>query len=170
MLSLYKFIVTWCACLNMYLSGSRSLVPNMMSVNILFLFSVPQLSRVVLRIVCDLIVLVCIMLMLYQKIYICFAFSFVSQGFLITTILSHIYLMYFLFIYSKHPLELNTFKLSTCFHYNAVVSCYSIFSCVCMFCRSLFVLFSFFFWSLCCLSFFDLWLLIIPLVSLISSY
>ena len=32
-----------------------------------------------------------------------------------------------------------------------------------MFCRSLFVLVSFFFWSLCCLSFFDLWLLITPL-------
>ena len=34
--------------------------------------------------------------------------------------------------------------------------------------RSLFVLLSFFFWSLCCLSFFDLWIRITPLVS--SSY
>ena len=34
-----------------------------------------------------------------------------------------------------------------------------------MFCRSLFVLLSFFFWPLCCLSFFDLRILITPLVS-----
>ena len=33
-------------------------------------------------------------------------------------------------------------------------SCYSIFSFMCMFCRSLFVLLSFLFWPLCCLSFF----------------
>jgi hypothetical protein len=33
-------------------------------------------------------------------------------------------------------------------------SCYSIFSFMCMFCRSLFVLLYFFFWSLSCLSFF----------------
>jgi hypothetical protein len=38
-----------------------------------------------------------------------------------------------------------------------------------MFCRSLFVRLSGFFWSLCCLTFFDLWLLITPLVSLNSS-
>ena len=38
-----------------------------------------------------------------------------------------------------------------------------------MFCRSLFVLFSFFVWPLCCLSFFDLRILIIPLVSSNSS-
>ena len=31
-------------------------------------------------------------------------------------------------------------------------SCYSIFSFICMFCRSLFVLLYFFFWPLCCLS------------------
>ena len=34
-------------------------------------------------------------------------------------------------------------------------SCYSIFSFMCMFCRSLFVLLPFFFWTLCCLFFFD---------------
>jgi hypothetical protein len=34
-------------------------------------------------------------------------------------------------------------------------SCYSIFSSMCMFCRSLFVLFSFFFWQLRCLQFTD---------------
>ena len=34
-------------------------------------------------------------------------------------------------------------------------SCYLILSCMCMFCRSLFVLLAFFFWSSCCLSFFD---------------
>jgi hypothetical protein len=39
-----------------------------------------------------------------------------------------------------------------------------------MFCRSLFVIFSFFFWPLCCLSFFDLRILINPLVSSSSSY
>ena len=32
-----------------------------------------------------------------------------------------------------------------------------------VFCRSLFVLLYFFFWPLCCLSFFDLWILITPL-------
>ena len=47
---------------------------------------------------------------------------------------------------------------------------HSIFSFLCMFCRSLFVLLSFFFWPLCCLSFFDLWILITPLVSCSSSY
>jgi hypothetical protein len=34
-------------------------------------------------------------------------------------------------------------------------SCCSIFSFICMFCRSLFVLLFFFFWPLCCLVFFD---------------
>ena len=38
-----------------------------------------------------------------------------------------------------------------------------------MFCGSLFVLLSFFFWTLCCLSFFDLRILITPLVSSSSS-
>ena len=40
----------------------------------------------------------------------------------------------------------------------------------CMFCRSLFVLLYFFFWPLCCLFFFDIWILIAPLVSSNSSY
>jgi hypothetical protein len=35
-------------------------------------------------------------------------------------------------------------------------SCYSIFSFICMFCRSFFVLLYFFFWPLCCLFFFDI--------------
>ena len=39
-----------------------------------------------------------------------------------------------------------------------------------MFCRSLFVLLSFFFWPLCCVSFFDLRILIKPLVYSDSSY
>ena len=47
--------------------------------------------------------------------------------------------------------------------------CYSIFSFMCMFCGSLFVLLYFFFWPLCCLSF-DLRILITPLVSSSSSY
>ena len=48
--------------------------------------------------------------------------------------------------------------------------CYSIFSFICMFCRSLFVLLYFFFWSLSCLFFFDIRILITPLVSPNSSY
>ena len=47
-------------------------------------------------------------------------------------------------------------------------SCYSIFSFICMFCRSLFVLLYFFVWPLCCLFFFDIRILITPLVS--SNY
>ena len=45
---------------------------------------------------------------------------------------------------------------------------YSIF--ICMFCKLLFVLLSFFFWPLCCLFFFDIWIVIAPLVSSHSSY
>ena len=40
---------------------------------------------------------------------------------------------------------------------------------MCMFCRSLFVLLYFFLWPLCCLFFFDLRILITPLVSSNSS-
>ena len=43
--------------------------------------------------------------------------------------------------------------------------CYSVFSFICIFCRSLFVLLYFFFWPSCCL-FFDLR---IPITSLVSS-
>ena len=43
-----------------------------------------------------------------------------------------------------------------------------IFSFICMFCWSLFVLLYFFFWPLCCLFFFDIRILIAPLVS--SNY
>jgi hypothetical protein len=46
---------------------------------------------------------------------------------------------------------------------------YSIFSFICMFCRSLFVPLYFFCWPLCCLSFFDLRILITPLISSNSS-
>ena len=49
-------------------------------------------------------------------------------------------------------------------------SCYSIFSFICMFFRSLFVLLYFFFWPLCCLFFFYIQILITPLVSSNSSY
>jgi hypothetical protein len=48
-------------------------------------------------------------------------------------------------------------------------SCYSIFSFMCMLCRSLFVLLYFFFWRLCCLFFFHIRILITPLVSSNSS-
>ena len=48
-------------------------------------------------------------------------------------------------------------------------SCYSIFSFMCMLCRSLIVLLYLFFWPLCCLFFFSLRILITPLVSLNSS-
>jgi hypothetical protein len=51
-----------------------------------------------------------------------------------------------------------------------VFSCYSIFSFICMFRRSLFVLLYSFFWPLCCLFFFDIRFLIAPLVSSNSSY
>ena len=43
------------------------------------------------------------------------------------------------------------------------------FSIICRFCRSLFVLLYFFFWPLCCLFFFDIRIIIAPLVSSISS-
>ena len=49
-------------------------------------------------------------------------------------------------------------------------SCYSTFSFICMLCRSLFVLLFFFFWPLCCLFFFDIQILIAPLVSSNFSY
>ena len=49
-------------------------------------------------------------------------------------------------------------------------SFYSIFSSICMLCRSLFVLLYFFFWSLCPLFFVDIRILITPLVSSSSSY
>ena len=42
-------------------------------------------------------------------------------------------------------------------------SCYSIYSFMCMLCRSFFVLLSFFFWPLYCLSFFDVRILITSL-------
>jgi hypothetical protein len=44
-----------------------------------------------------------------------------------------------------------------------VGSCYSIFSFMCMFCRSLFVLLSFFLWPSCCLFFFDIYWFWLPL-------
>ena len=46
----------------------------------------------------------------------------------------------------------------------------SIFSFICMFCRSLFVLLDFFFWPLCCLFIFDIQILITSLVSSNSSH
>ena len=49
-------------------------------------------------------------------------------------------------------------------------SCYSIFSAMCMFCRSVFALLYFFIWPLCCLFFFDLRILITPLVSSNLTY
>jgi hypothetical protein len=49
-------------------------------------------------------------------------------------------------------------------------SCYSIFSFMCMFCRSLFVFLYVFFWTLCCLFFFDIQIMITPLVFLNSSF
>ena len=47
---------------------------------------------------------------------------------------------------------------------------YSIFSFMCVFSRSLFILLSLFFWPLCCLSFFELRILITPLISSNSSF
>ena len=60
---------------------------------------------------------------------------------------------------------------STWVHHRFLVgSCYPIFSFMCMLCRSLFVLLYSFFWSLCCLFFLDIRILITNLVSSISSY
>jgi len=53
-------------------------------------------------------------------------------------------------------------------HFSGVRVARSLAICV-VFCRSLFVLFSFFFWPLCCLFFFDLQILITPSVSSNSS-
>ena len=47
--------------------------------------------------------------------------------------------------------------------FSGIRSCYSIFSFMCKFCRSLFVLLSYFFWPLCCLFFFDIRILITSL-------
>ena len=52
----------------------------------------------------------------------------------------------------------------------SIALCYSIFSFMCMYCRSLFVLLCFFFWSLCCLVFLNLRILITRLVSSNSSW
>ena len=49
-------------------------------------------------------------------------------------------------------------------------SCYSIFCFICIFCRQLFVLLHFFFWPLCFLFFFDIRILMAPLVSSSSSH
>ena len=49
-------------------------------------------------------------------------------------------------------------------------SCYLIFSFMCMFCRSFFVLLYFFFWPLCCLFLFDIRIVITPVVSSTSSW
>jgi hypothetical protein len=53
--------------------------------------------------------------------------------------------------------------------FSVVRAAQSLVFCV-MFCRSSFAFLSFFIWPLCCLSFFDLRLLITPLVSSNSSY
>jgi hypothetical protein len=58
-------------------------------------------------------------------------------------------------------------EFTPCFEWG---SCYSIFSFMCMFCRSLFVFLYFFFWQLCCIFSFDIRILITPLVSPNSSY
>ena len=65
------------------------------------------------------------------------------------------------------PVNWNNFILCLCLQQG---SCFSIFSFICMFCRSLFVLLYFFFWPLCCLFFLDIQILITPLISSSSSY
>ena len=76
--------------------------------------------------------------------------------------------------FDKSTMSMNSFKLvqqtpefTPGFQWG---SCYWIFSIMCMFCRLLFVPLSFFFWLLCCMSFFDLRILITSLVSSNSSY
>ena len=58
---------------------------------------------------------------------------------------------------------------STWVHYPFLVG-FVIFSFMCMFCRPLYVLLYFFFWPLCYLFFFDIRILITPLVSSNSSH
>jgi hypothetical protein len=67
-----------------------------------------------------------------------------------TTLLLHIFEIY------KCSYRAESMAISN----HVTINCYSIFSFMCMFCNSLFVLFSFFFCSLYCLSFFNLWILI----------
>ena len=67
----------------------------------------------------------------------------------------------FLFCVGRKQMFLNGFQWG---------SCYPNFGLLCMFCRSLFVLLSFFYWSLICLFLFDLWILITPLISSKSTY
>ena len=54
-------------------------------------------------------------------------------------------------------------------HLSSWGSCFSIFSFMCMFCKSLFVLLYFYFLPFCCL-FFDIWILITSLISSNASY
>jgi hypothetical protein len=49
-----------------------------------------------------------------------------------------------------------------------MISSHSIFSCMCMFCRSLFVNVFVFFWPLCCLFFFDIRIMVTHIAS--SNY
>jgi hypothetical protein len=66
--------------------------------------------------------------------------------------------------------RLHLFQTIEIFISCSCVKCYSIFSFICMFCRSLFVLLYFFFWPLYCLFFFDIRIMIAPLVSSNSPY
>ena len=54
--------------------------------------------------------------------------------------------------------------------YDCPFGIFKLFLFLCMFCRSLFVLLYFSFWPLCCLFFFDIRIMIAPLVSSSSSY
>ena len=73
-----------------------------------------------------------------------------------------------LMFWKKNSLALQStaYKLSQKMWWKKIltIDLYWIFSFICMFCRSLFVLLYFFFWPLCCL-FFDIRFLIAPLVS-----
>jgi len=84
-----------------------------------------------------------------------FSITFINHLFLRGLLLSGMLII-------KVEQELLPFR-STWVHPQFLVgSCYSIFSFMCMFCRSLCVLLSFFLWPLCCLSFFDIQILISP--------
>ena len=86
-----------------------------------------------------------------------------NQGFLLIKLNSSLRKFYDL----HHDL-VNRYGISVSQMTTNMGSCYSIFSFMCT--ALLFVLLSFFVWPLCCLSFFDLRILIIPLVSENSSY
>ena len=121
-------------------------------------------------------------LLIYFQFSVCFSFSVLLLVFgrvLVTHLLLVFCVFQFLSVtpsFWSSPCYSFTFRGTThpskphefipCFKWG---SCYSIFSFMCMFCGSLFVLLFFFSWQLCCLFFFDLRIVITSLVLSNSS-